>query len=152
MRKKVKTGNNYDPSKELSKGAKLTAASSDKTQGIEVNSAMVTVGGKTGTVEIFRIANGREGASINGTLRIWLSMFRYKRPDGTTNHVAGWKMLLPLAAGQTAIESAVNFVIRINSGARPYKAAASGGRDKAELAIVFTEKQLLSDTFPKAGG
>jgi hypothetical protein len=58
------------------------------------------------------------------------------RPNGTTNHVAGWNIMLPLKAGQTAAASAKAFVEIINAGTRPYRAAAAGSKIK----IVFTEK------------
>ena len=134
MQKKKKAV--YNPEVELAKGATLDAASYDKTQKIKVAVGKVTVGGIAGRAEISGTATGRNDASINGTLGIWLSIFRYMRPDGTTNHVAGWNIMLPLKAGQTAAASAKAFVEIINSGTRPYRAAAVGGKIK----IVFTEK------------
>lgn len=133
---KGKAGGTYNPEVELAKGATLEAASYDKTQKITVVVNKVTVGGKAGVAEISGIATGRSDASINGCLGIWLSIFRYMRPDGTTNHVAGWNIMLPLAAGQTAAASAKAFAKVINSGTRPYKAIATGAR----LKIVYTEK------------
>jgi len=126
----------YNPEVELAKGAKLEAASYDKTQTIKVQVNKVTVGGKPGIAEISGIATGRNDASINGCLGIWLSIFRYMRPDGTTNHVAGWNIMLPLTAGQTAAASAKAFAKIINTGPRPYKATATG----TKLKIVYTEK------------
>ena len=126
----------YDPELELTKGATLEAASYDKTQKIKVIVGKVTVGGKAGIAEISGIATGRNDASINGSLGIWLSIFRYMRPDGTINHVAGWNIMLPLTAGQTAAASAKAFAKAINSGTRPYRATVTG----AKLKIVFTEK------------
>lgn len=79
----------YDPTVELAKGATLDAASYDKTQKIKVSGNIVTVGGKPGRAEISGVATGRTDSSINGTLGLWLSIFRYMRPDGTTDHVAG---------------------------------------------------------------
>jgi hypothetical protein len=58
------------------------------------------------------------------------------RPDGTVNHVAGWNIMLPLTAGQTATASAKAFAKVINSGTRPYKATVTG----AKLKIVYNEK------------
>lgn len=133
--KKDKTYN-YSPSIELSKGSKLEAASYDKTQGIKVLAAKVTVGGIPGIAEISGIATGRNDASINGTIGIWLSIFRFMRPDGTINHVAGWNIMLPLKPKQTATATAKAFAREINSGTRPYRAVAAG----AKLRITFTEK------------
>jgi hypothetical protein len=130
----------YDPATELAKGATLTAASYDTIQQIAAIADKVTVGGKAGTVGITGIATGQHDASIKGTLSLWLSIFRYMRPDGTIDHVAGWNIFIQLKAGQTAIESAETFVSRINSGPRPYRAAASGRRERAEITIVFYNK------------
>lgn len=128
----------YNPEIELAKGATLDAASYDKTQKIKVTAGKVTVGGIAGRAEISGIATGRNDGSINGTLGIWLSIFRYMRPDGTTDHVAGWNIMLPLKAGQTAAASAKAFVGIINAGTRPYRAAATGGQDTAAIKIIFT--------------
>lgn len=133
MRKK--SHNKYNPEIELAKGAALDVASYDKTQKIKVISGKVTVGGIAGVAEISGIATGKSGAGIDGTIGIWLSIFRYMRPDGTINHVAGWNIMVPLAAGQTPVDTAKAFAEHINTGKRPYKAAASGG----SLRIVFTE-------------
>lgn len=127
----------YNPEVELAKGATLDAASYDKTQKIKVTAGKVTVGGIAGRVEISGTATGRHDTSINGTINLWLSIFRYMRPDGTINHVAGWNIPLALKAGQTAAATAKAFVDYINSGTRPYRAAVvSGGKIK----IVFTEE------------
>ena len=133
---KRKTNDGHNPDAELAKGATLEAASYDKTQKIAVLVNKVTVGGKAGIAEISGIATGRSDASINGCLGTWLSIFRYMRPDGTINHVAGWNIMLPLTEGQTAAASAKAFAKVINSGTRPYRATVSGAR----LKIVFTEK------------
>lgn len=125
----------YNPDVELAKGAKLEAATYDKTQTIKVLAAKVTVGGVPGTVEISGVATGRNDASINGTIGVWLSIFRYMRPDGTINHVAGWNIMLPLKPKQSAAATAKAFAKAINSGTRPYKATAIG----AKLNIIFTE-------------
>ena len=127
---------NYNPEVELVKGATLDVASYDKTQKIKVTADKVTVGGIAGRAEISGIATGRNDTSINGTMGLWLSIFRYMRPDGTINHVAGWNIMLPLKAGQTAAASAKAFVEVINSGTRPYRASVAGGKIK----ILFTEK------------
>ena len=126
----------YDPTVELAKGAKLEAATYDKTQTIKITAAKVTVGGTPGVAEISGVATGRSDASINGCIGIWLSIFRFMRPDGTINHVAGWNIMLPLKAKQTAAATAKDFAKTINTGPRPYKATATG----AKLKIVYTEK------------
>ena len=126
----------YNPVIELAKGAKIEAASFDKTQTIKVLVDKVTVGGKAGVAEVSGIATGRTDSSINGCLGTWLSIFRYMRPDGTINHVAGWNIMLPLKAKQTAAATAKAFAKTINEGTRPYKATAVGAR----LKIVYTEK------------
>lgn len=131
--KKPKT---YNPEIELAKGATLEAASYDKTQRITVLVNKVTVGGKAGIAEVSGIATGRSDASINGTIGTWLSIFRFMRPDGTINHVAGWNIMLPLKAKQTAAATAKAFAKVINTGPRPYKATVTG----AKLKIVYTEK------------
>lgn len=133
--KKGKSGI-YNPEVELAKGAKFEAATYDKTQKITVVVAKVTVGGTPGIAEISGIATGRTDASINGCIGIWLSIFRFMRPDGTINHVAGWNIMLPLKAKQTAAATAKAFAKIINTGPRPYKATATGAR----LKIVYTEK------------
>lgn len=132
MKKKAGT---YNPEVELAKGAKLDASSYDKTQNIKVISDKVTVGGKAGVAEVTGIATGRSDASINGTIGIWLSIFRYMRPNGTVNHVAGWNIMLPLKAKQTATATAKAFAKVINTGSRPYKATATKNR----LKITYTE-------------
>jgi len=135
---KAKRKKPYNPEIELAKGATLDAASYDKTQKIKVTAGKVTVGGIAGRAEISGIATGRTDGSINGTLGLWLSIFRYMRPDGTTDHVAGWNIMLPLKAGQTAAASAKAFVEIINAGPRPYRAAATGGQDTEAIKIIFT--------------
>ena len=126
----------YNPEVELAKGAKFEAATFDKTQKIKVLAAKVTVGRTPGIAEVSGIATGRNDASINGCIGIWLSIFRFMRPDDTINHVAGWNIMLPLKAKQTAAATAKAFAKIINTGPRPYKASATG----AKLKIVYTEK------------
>lgn len=129
--------NEYNPAVELAKGAKFEASSYDKTQTIKITAAKVTVGGTAGIAEIAGLATGRTDSSINGTISIWLSIFRYMRPDGTVNHVGGWNIMLPLKAGQTAAATAKAFAKEINAApTRPYKATAAG----AKLKIVYCEK------------
>ncbi|OGR43843.1 MAG: hypothetical protein A2X35_09025 [Elusimicrobia bacterium GWA2_61_42] len=136
MKKKV---SGYNPDAELAKGAELTASSYDKTQGVAVAASKVTVGGKPGLAEFTGTATGRAGAGIDGTMNLWLSIFRYMRPDGTVNHVAGWNIMLALKAGQTALETAKGFAAYINAGGRPYKAKASGNSLKAAVGITYKE-------------
>lgn len=131
----VKKSGSYNPEVELAKGAELTAASYDKTQTIEVTIGKVTVGGKAGEIKISGIATGRANAGIDGTINIWLSIFRFMRPDGTTNHVAGWNIMLPLAPRQKPEATASAFADYINAGTRPYKAASV----KNSVKIVFAE-------------
>ncbi|HAH33116.1 MAG TPA: hypothetical protein DCL44_12460 [Elusimicrobia bacterium] len=135
--KRGKLAGNYHPEVELAKGAALTAASYDRTQKIVVTIGKVTVGGKPGFVEISGIATGQQDAGIDGTINIWLSIFRYMRPDGTMDHVAGWNIPLALKAGQTPFETAKAFAAYINAGMRPYKAEAAGTKIKATVTIVF---------------
>jgi hypothetical protein len=130
----------YNPEVELPKGSKLTATSYDKTQKISVTAGKVTVGGKPGIAEISGVATGKQDASIDGTINLWLSIFRYKRTDGTTNHVAGWNIPLALKPKQTPIETTKAFAAYINADKRPYKAKAAGNKTKATVTIVFTEK------------
>ena len=138
---KKKRAGGYDPAVELAKGAKLETAAYDKTQKATVIAAKVTVGGKPGIVEISGIATGHiPEAGIEGTVDLWLSIFRYMRPDGTIDHVGGWNIPLTLKAKQTPIETAKAFAAYINAGTRPYKAKAAGNKIKATVTIVFTVK------------
>ncbi len=137
---KKKTGG-YDPVVELAKGAELTASSYDRTQGVSVEAGRVTVGGKPGVAEVTGTATGRDGGGIDGTINLWLSIFRFMRPDGTVNHVAGWNIMLALKAGQSALDTVKAFEAYINAGSRPYKAKASGNRLTARIAITYTEKE-----------
>lgn len=128
----------YNPDAELAKGAELTAGSYDKTQTVKVTSAKVTVGGKPGVAEIAGIATGtHDGGGIDGTINLWLSIFRFMRPDGTVNHVAGWNIALALKPGQTPHETAKAFEDYINANTRPYRAKATG----ALLEIVYLENE-----------
>jgi hypothetical protein len=130
----------YDPAVELAKGAELTASSYDKTQGVAVAAHKVTVGGKAGVAEFTGTAAGRDNAGgIDGTMSLWLSIFRYMRPDGTVNHVAGWNIMLALKPGQTALDTARAFETYINAGTRPYKAKAAGDAEKALVSVTYKE-------------
>ena len=131
----------YHPEVELAKGATLDAASYDKTQKIKVTAAKVTVGGIPGRAEISGTATGHiPQAGLEGTCDLWLSIFRYMRPDGTIDHVGGWNIPIKLKSGQTAVATAKAFVEIINAGTRPYRAAATGGKDTATIKIIFTVK------------
>ena len=135
MQKKKKAV--YNPEVELAKGATLDARSYDKTQKIKVTANKVTVGGIPGRVEISGIATGHiPQAGIEGTCDLWLSIFRYMRPDGTIDHVGGWNIPTVLKPGQTAADTAKAFADYINAGTRPYHATASGGK----LKIIFVVK------------
>jgi len=139
---KKKAGGAYDPAVERAKGATLEAAAYDKTLKAAVIADKVTVGGKPGIVEISGVATGQlPGAGLEGTCDLWLSIFRFKRPDGTTNHVAGWNIPQALKPGQTPIEAAEVFAADINGAARPYKAVAAGDNDRATVTIIYTEKE-----------
>ncbi len=139
--KNNKSGKNYNPEVELAKGAKLDAAAYDKTQKAAVVAGKVTIGGKPGIAEITGAATGHiPEAGMEGTIDLWLSIFRYMRPDGTIDHVAGWNIPLTLKAGQTPIETARAFAAYINAGTRPYRARAAGNKSKATVTIVFVNK------------
>ena len=132
MEKKFKPG--YNPVVELAKGAKFTASSYDKTQQVKIIADKVTVGGVPGVAEFSGLATGPHDASIDGSINLWLSIFRYMRPDGTIDHVGGWNLFLRLKAGQAPSATAKAFAKLINSGNRPYRASAAG----AKIKIVFT--------------
>ena len=138
MRKK--NTNDYNPEVEMAKGSNFTAASYDKTQHVSVTAEKVTVGGKPGIVEITGLATGKLEAGIDGTMDLWLSVFRYMRPDGTTDHVAGWNIPLALKPKQAPLETAKAFAAYINAGTRPFKAKAAGNKSKATVTIVFTKR------------
>ncbi len=128
----------YDPAIELAKGAELTAGSYDKTQTVKVDSAKVTVGGKPGSASIAGIATGQAGGGgIDGTINLWLSIFRFMRPDGTINHVAGWNIALALKPGQNPQATAKAFEDYINANTRPYRAKATG----TMLEIMYVENE-----------
>ena len=126
----------YDPEVEFAKGAKLEVASYDKTQKIRIVAGKVTVGGVAGVAEISGVATGRHDASIDGCLGIWLSIFRYMRPDGTIDHVAGLNIMAETVVGQTPDVTAKSFADKVNASGRPYRATAKG----AKLEIVFVVK------------
>ena len=133
---KNKAKGNYDPNIELAKGAKFEAASYDKTQKIKVTANKVTVGGIPGRAEISGLATGHvPEAGIEGTCDLWLSIFRYMRPDGTIDHVGGWNISVKLTAGQTPAATAKTLADYINAGTRPYRATATGGKVKVVFVI-----------------
>jgi hypothetical protein len=118
----------------------------DKTQKAAVIAGKVTVGGKPGIVEISGIATGQTlEVGFEGTVDLWLSIFRFKRPDGTTNHVAGLNIPMKLAAGQGAIHTAKALADFINTSGRPYKATSKGARVKATITIIYTERSLKNE-------
>ncbi len=132
----------YDPEKELKKGPTVKAMSFDPTQKIAVLDGKVTVGGKPGIVEITGIATGKTDNSFGGTVSIWLSIFRFMRPDCTVDHVAGWNIQIPLAKDQTPEQTADAFAKYINlAPTRPYIAQAEGGK----LSIFYHEKVKPED-------
>ena len=135
-----KNDGGYDPTVELAKGAKFMASSYDETQKVLVTAGKVTVGEKPGVAEFTGLATGKHDSSIDGSINLWLSIFRYMRPDGTVDHVGGWNIPLSLKAGQTPIATAKAYAVYINAGTRPYKAKAAGNKAKATVTIVFTEK------------
>lgn len=127
----------YDPAAEAWKGAELAASSFDRTQRVEVPRWRVSVGGEEGRADFSGEAAGK-GAGLDGTMCLWLSIFRHVRPDGSVDHVAGWHIALPLKPGQGALETALAFADYINAGGRPYRARAAGGRLRASLRISYT--------------
>ena len=137
--KKDKPAGEYDPEVELAKGAELTAGSYDKTQTVKVTAGKLTVGGKAGVAEITGMATGKLEAGIDGTINLWFSIFRFTRPDGTVNHVAGWNIALALKPRQTPQETAKALADYINANTRPYRAKATG----ALLEIVYLENEKL---------
>ena len=137
---KNRHGGRYDQDVEMEKGATLDAASYDKTQKIKVSFDKVTVGGKSGRLEISGIATGKQNAKIDGTISLWLSIFRYMRPDGAIDHVAGWNITTSLSPGQTSDATAKTLVEHINASTRPYRAVASGGENNATIKIIFVAK------------
>ena len=133
-----KSAGTYNPDVELAKGAELTAGSYDKTQSVAITAGKVTVGGKAGVAQLVGLATGSPaGGGIDGTINLWLSIFRFMRPDGTVNHVAGWNIALALKPGQTPQATAKAFEDYINGGTRPYRAKATG----AMLEIVYAENE-----------
>lgn len=131
----------YDPAVELAKGAKFAASSYDETQKVLVTADKVTVGGKPGAAEFSGLATGKHDSSIDGTINLWLSIFRYMRPDGTIDHVGGWNIPVALKAGQTPLQTAKAFAACINAAlTRPYKAKASGARTKGVVTVTFVNK------------
>jgi len=128
----------YDPAVELQRGADLSGVSYDKTQRLHVLADKVTVGGDTGTVRISGTATGKHDDSIDGTANLWLSIFRYMRPDRTINHVSGWSIYLSLKEGQTAEETAKAFTEQINASSRPYRAAIVPG-SRSRFRILYVE-------------
>ena len=129
----------YNPEKELKKGAELKVMSLDPDQSMRVIAGKVTVGGEPGIVEISGCAAGKQDGSLGGTASLWLSIFRFMRPDGTVDHVAGWNIMIPLSSGQTAEQTVRAFELAVNlDPSRPYFAKAEGER----LWIYYREKKM----------
>lgn len=129
----------YNPEKELKKGAELRVMSLDPKQSMKVSAGKVTVGGEPGIVDISGTAAGKQDGSLGGTASLWLSIFRFMRPDGTVDHVAGWNIMIPLASGQTSEQTARAFELAVNlDPSRPYFAKAEGSR----LWIYYREKKM----------
>jgi len=132
----------YNPEKELKKGPKLQAMSLDPLQTVKIIEEKATIGGQPGIVEFYGNAKGKTDNSFGGTVSVWLSIFRFMRPDGTIDHVAGWNMQIPLAPGQTPEQTADAFAKYINlAPTRPYIAQAEGGR----LSVFYHEKVKPED-------
>lgn len=139
----------YRPPAEAFKGAELAASSYDGTQRVEVPRWRTTVGGEAARADFTGAAAGK-GAGIDGTMCLWLSIFRRVRPVGSVDHVAGWHIALALQPGQTALETALAFAARINAGSRPYRAAAAGDAARASLTVTYTgEENRAFKTAPK---
>lgn len=134
MNKECNTG--YDTEVELEKGADLTAVSYDATQRALVTSGKVTVGGKAVTAEISGVASSK---GPDGTVNLWLSLFRFKKPDGSIKQVDGLNIPTTLKPGQGAIDTAKALASFINTSKRPYKATAKGNRANATITIVFAQ-------------
>lgn len=144
-----KPGRPYRPAAEAFKGAELAASSFDAAQRVEVPRWRTTVGGEAARADFAGDAAGK-GAGIEGTMCLWLSIFRRVRPDGSVDHVAGWHIALALRPGQTALETARAFAERINAGSRPYRAAAAGSEGRASLTVTYTgEENRTFKTAPK---
>ena len=114
----------------------------DPLQTVKIIEEKATIGGQPGIVEFYGNAKGKTDNSFGGTVSVWLSIFRFMRPDGTIDHVAGWNMQIPLAPGQTPEQTADAFAKYINlAPTRPYIAQAEGGR----LSVFYHEKVKPED-------
>ncbi len=126
--------NTEDTEAESEQGADLTAVSYDATQRAVVTSGKVTVGGKAVTAEISGVASSK---GTDGTINLWLSLFRFRKPDGSTEQVNGLNIPATLKPGQGAIDTAKALAFFINTSKSPYKATAKGTRSSATITIVF---------------
>ena len=134
MNKGDNTG--YDAQVELEKGADLTAVSYDATQRAVETSGKATVGGKAVTAEISGVASSK---GTDGTINLWLSLFRFKKPDGSTSQVDGLNIPATLRPGQGALDTAKTLAAFINTSKSPYKATVKGNRANARITIVFAK-------------
>ncbi len=132
MNKDPKEG--YDTETELEKGADLTAVSYDATQRAIVTSGKVTVGGRAVTAEISGIASSK---APDGMINLWLSLFSFKKPDGSVKQVDALNIPAALKPGQGAIDTAKALAGFINTSKRPYKATVKGNRTNATITIIF---------------
>lgn len=130
----------YYSESESERGGQLTAVSYDRTQQALVTAATATVGGKAATAEISGIATGK---GEDGTVNLWLPVFRFKGRDGTLNKAPGLNAVAALAPRQGAIDTAKAIASCVNSSKTSYKATIRGNRGKARISIVFTGKNCL---------
>ena len=132
----IKLNAGYDKKTELEKGADLTAVSYDATQRALATSGKVTVGGKAVTAEISGIASGK---GPDAMINLWLSLFSFKKPDGSMKQVDGLNIPAALKPGQGAINTAKALAAFINSSKRPYRATVKGNRTNATITIIFAQ-------------
>lgn len=138
MNEKAGENMSYNPEKELKKGAKVKAISFDEGIKVEVIHSLASVGDTPAELEFYGEACGGFDGSIDGTVSVWLSTFRFMRPNGNIDHVAGWNITLPLQKKQTASQVAASFASFINlDKSRPYFAQAAHNK----LYIYYREKR-----------
>jgi len=125
----------YNPAKEKAKGATLEVLSSDRTQKMQVLAKKATVGGIPGKIRVSGVATGE------GELDFWLSIFRFMRPDGSTNHVAGANVAILTRRGMTALKSATELVNKFRTYGRPYVATVTRSGSSAIITIWYRENE-----------
>jgi hypothetical protein len=125
----------YDPAKEKAKGATLEVFTSDRTQKMQVLAKKATVGGIPGKIRVSGVATG------GGELDFWLSIFRFMRPDGTTNHVAGANVAILTRPGMTALQSATELVNKFRTYGRPYATTVTRSGSSAIITIWYRENE-----------